>query len=52
MLYLLIFETKKREKKEIKREKQTGGFFSRTGCSGLRFSWLLGAIKSCFKGQS
>jgi hypothetical protein len=34
-----------------------GGFFPLRadmpiGCAMLRFSWLLGAIKSCFKGQS
>jgi hypothetical protein len=58
MLYLL-FEKKKEEKKKNyrkRRERWPRGFFpgqtSPIGCAMLGFSWLVGAIKSCFKGQS
>jgi hypothetical protein len=52
MLYLLVIERRKK-----KRGETVTGFFSPgqtcpVGCAVLGFSQLLGAIKSCFMGQS
>jgi hypothetical protein len=57
MPYLLIFENRKEKKKKGKeKDKWPGSFFPgwlcTSGYATLGFLWLLGAIKSCLKGQS
>jgi hypothetical protein len=51
MICLLLIKKKKRE-----RENDQGAFFPGqvcpAGCAMVGFSRLVGAIKSCFKGQS
>jgi hypothetical protein len=53
LMVCLLFVKRKRERK---REKQSGSFFPEqkclAACTMPGFSWLLGAIKSYFKGQS
>jgi hypothetical protein len=57
MLYLLLFEEKKRKEKKRKEKKEIGemarelyspGQTHPIGCAMLGFSLLFGAIKSCF----
>jgi hypothetical protein len=64
MLYILLFEKKKERKREREREGKEGrkreekwpgpfclGQTHPIDCAMPGFSQLLGAIKSCFKGQ-
>jgi hypothetical protein len=54
MLYFLLIEGKKKKKE---RKTAKGPYFSLgqtrpIGCAVPGFFWMLGAFKSCFKGQS